>query len=137
MKAKLLLCIFSAVGSLAHAGEQANDASEKAFQADLDRCKASPSQTITYRVDKVPGKPVSEAATPEEEARIQTLLAASKMPYDKVNHRVTYEFVLGMIRMKSVIGINLAGSAGDTEARAARDCLVKLSTALGAPFQID
>jgi hypothetical protein len=134
---RLAIACIAAVASLASAGEAVNEAQAKAFQADLDACKASPAQTITYRVDKIPGKPVSEAATPEEEARIQALLAASKMPYDKVNHRATYEFVLALVRVKSVIGISVTGSASEAEMRASKACLSKLSAALDAPFQID
>lgn len=128
----LLSCMWCAMPAV---GDE-KEAAIEAFRQEAQSCKTSPDQQIGFELKPVPGKPVSEPATPEELARVKQLLEKSAMPYDPVNHRATYEFVLALVRAKNVAVFKVtAENAADVSA--VRECLTKLATASGLEFQFE
>jgi hypothetical protein len=124
-RALLLICLCAAP---VFAGDEQAEAIE-AFRVAAQDCKTAPSQEIGFEVKGIPGKPVTEPATPDELARVKNLLAESGMPYDPVNHRTTYELTLAMVRMKRVAMFKVVADAESTAS--VRECLAKLASEAG------
>lgn len=101
------------------------------FRKHAQTCKASAADpAIGFELKTVPGKPASEPATPEELERVKRLLAKSSLPFDTVNHRVTYEFTLALVRAKRVAAFTVTpGDARRDET--VRKCLTQLAADAG------
>lgn len=127
--ALLLVALACTLPAVAADGEQAKAIKE--FRQHAQTCKASPTApAIAFELKTVPGKPASEPATPEELERVKRLLAKSSLPFDTVNHRVTYEFTLALIRAKRVAAFKVA--PGDTGSEdKVRQCLTRLAADAG------
>lgn len=114
---------------------QANDDQAKAveaFRKEAQTCKAAPAQPdIGFELKPIAGKTAAEQpATPEELERVKRLLTQANMPFDTVNHRVSFEFTLALVRVKKVASFKLP--EGDAkQAASMRDCLKKLATEVG------
>lgn len=126
------------VGALAAAPARADDrlaAAKAELQRLADQCKASPEQTIAVDLVATPGKPATEPATPEEEARVKSLLESANLPYDPKNHRASYEFTLSMIRTRNVLTFALQPAATPEAQAPVRNCLAKLAAEVGLEHQ--
>jgi hypothetical protein len=95
---------------------------EDAFRGAVVHCK-SPEQTVVYRIDLVQSKPIGTPASDEEEARVKKLLTESNMPYDRVKHRASYEFVLNMIRATKVPRVQILPHDDSSSFQSTTNCL--------------
>lgn len=134
------LCIFS-IGLLLHsagifAGDDKSEAIE-GFRKEIQVCKTSPDQEIAFDLIAVPGKPASEPASAEELARVKDALSKSHMPYDPINHRATYEFTLGLVRMKSVGVFKVTSPEKEADLSAVRSCLGQMASSGGLEFRFE
>jgi len=100
-----------------------------AFTAETQSCKTAPDQEISFEMKTVPGKPVSEPPTPEELAQVKDLLKKADMPYDRVNHKATFDMVLALVRAKQVAAFKVVADPASTAG--VKDCLARLASDSG------
>jgi len=101
----------------------------EAFTSETQSCKTAPDQEITFEMKTVPGKPVSEPPTPEELAQVKDLLKKADMPYDRVNHKATFDVVLALVRAKQVAAFKVVADPASTAG--VKDCLARLASEAG------
>jgi hypothetical protein len=107
------------------------------FRKEIQSCKTSSDQVITFDLVAVSGKPASEPASPEELVRVKDLLEKSKLPYDPINHRATYEFTLALVRAKNMAVFKVTGTSNASDLSAVRDCLGQMASSGGLEFRFE
>ncbi len=112
------------------AGDKQSEAIE-GFRKEAQKCKTSENQSVTFDLASVPGKPISEPVTPEEEARIKGAFVKSGTPYDRKTHQATYNFILGVIRTKNIADFRVSTSDSKEALAPVRECLKSLASASG------
>jgi hypothetical protein len=105
------------------------------FEAAAQTCKTAPGQKIEFELKAIPGRPVSEPATPDELERVKAVLAESSMPYDPVRHRASYEVALALVRAKNVAAFKVVADPASTAS--VQECLTKLASATGLEAKFD
>jgi hypothetical protein len=129
----LLMCTMASVAALAD-DERAEALA--AFQGEAQHCKSSATQQVSVELESVPGKsPSEEPASPEELARVKSLLAQSGLPFDLEDHRATFEFTLALIRAKNSAVFHVSSTDPKEDLAAVRDCLAKLSSSGGLAYR--
>jgi hypothetical protein len=129
---KYRIC-FAAICVLLSVQAIANDEKAAAIEAsrtEAQTCKTAPSQTIEFELRPVAGEPASVPATPEELARVKSLLTKSGLPYDQINHRATYEFTLALVRVKNAAVFRMRPN-DNADSQTVRECLTRLATDSG------
>jgi len=116
------ICSLISVSSIAGPSSEFEDA----FRGAVVHCK-SPEQTVVYRIDLEPSKPAGTPASAEEEARVKKLLAESNLPYDRVKHRASYEFVLNMIRATKVPKVQIMPRDDSASFLSTTNCLKEIA----------
>ena len=111
---------------------QAQDSEEtKAAKAEFQRraesCLTASSQSVNFKLVPKLSKPISEPASPEEEARVKRLLESSGLTYDRVKNRASYEFTLSLIRTKNAAVFVLKPQLPPEAAAPIQECLKKLA----------
>jgi hypothetical protein len=135
-----LVCVGVSVATIA-ADDRSDDVKRAeaiaAFRSMAQECKSAPTQEIGVETGDIPGKSVSEPATPEELARLKDLLAASGLPFDVKEHRATYEFALALVRVKKGVIFRLKSSDPTGNLAAVRTCLSKLANGIGLEHRFE
>jgi hypothetical protein len=132
---KLVCIAVYVLGVLACASATAQDldeATRAALQQAADQCRASPQQTISFRLVYVQGKPASEPATPEEEEKMREVLKVSDLKSYRPNHQATYLATLAMLRTRSALSFSVTPQGDAASQSSVRACLSKLATDAGA-----
>jgi hypothetical protein len=136
MKRMLFFILIILISTTVFAGDETSDAIA-GFRRVIQECKTSPDQEISFELVKVPGKPPSEPASPEELIRVKDLLEKSKIPYDPVNHKASYEFTLALIRVKNVAVFKVSSSKKEANLSSVRECLADLSSSGGLEYRFE
>jgi hypothetical protein len=104
---------------------------DKRFDAEMQKCKASPGQQIAFNLQAEPGKASTVPATPEETKVLKEMFAKSGKPFDPSGSRATYEFYLNLLRMRTIGEFKIASPNAADDLAPVRACLARLSTSAG------
>jgi hypothetical protein len=125
-----LLLAVSCLSSLAIAQAQESDETKAAkveFQRRAESCLTASTQSVSFKLVPKLSKPLSEPASPEEEARVKRLLESSGLTYDRAKNRVSYEFTLSLIRTKNAAVFSLKPQLPPESTGPIHECLRRLA----------